>query len=467
MVTLVLAALAGPTAAAQGTGDGPAIYPDLSGDALTTALASTYAPSSTYGYDRARDTLFAAVYKERADDGSSTDSLRGFYSGHAIWLDPALDPTTAAWNASPRYSTEHLWPENQGATEGTDAHRDMHHLAPVMQSVNSSRSDHPFGEVVDADADRWWGPDGITRTSMPPASVRDLFTEKLNGTGAILEPRESVAGDVARAMFYVWAVYGPFGADQLDAPFWAAQRDVLLDWHAQDPVDPAETERTLTIESHQGTPNPFVLDPTLAARAFGPPPVQIALASFTAVQTDDGARIEWSTSAEEGIVAFRIDGRPDVFGAPWETWGSTDATGQPSAYVLDVAALTVGTYRVGLTALDGDGVEFALGDIGLTIRASTAGEDDPAARPFALAAPAPNPASGVTSATLMLAQPVHVLAVVYDALGREALVAYDALAAGRVVVEVDTTALATGVYVLRAVAVDGSAAQTRRFTVTR
>ena len=283
----------------------------------------------------------------------------------------------------------------------------------------------------------------------------------------MLEPRESVAGDVARAMFYVWAVYGPFGADQLDADFWAAQREVLLDWHAQDPVDPAEIDRTLIIESHQGTANPFVLDPTLAARAFGPPPVQIALASFTAVQTDDGARIEWSTSAEAGIVAFHIDGRPDVFGAPWETWGSTDATGQPSAYLLDVAALAVGTYRVGLTALDGDGVELALGDIGLTIGASTAGEDDPAAPPFALAAPAPNPASGVTSATLTLAQPVHVLAVVYDALGREALVAYDALAAGRVVVEVDTTALATGVYVLRAVAVDGSAAQTRRFTVTR
>ena len=473
VAALVLAALAGPIAAAQGTGDGPAIYPDLSGDALTTALASTYAPSSTYSYDRARDTLFAAVYKERADDGSSTDSLRGFYSGHAVWLDPAIDPTTAAWNASPRYSTEHLWPENQGATEGTDAHRDMHHLAPVMQSVNSSRSDHPFGEVVDADADRWWGPDGITRTLMPPASVRDLFTEKLNGTGAMLEPRESVAGDVARAMFYVWAVYGPFGADQLDAPFWAAQRDVLLDWHVQDPADPAEIDRTLIIESHQGTANPFVLDPTLAARAFGPPPVQVALASFTAVQTDDGARIEWSTSAEAGIVAFRVDGRPDVFGSPWTTWGSTDATGQPSAYVLDVAGgaadgpLVVGAYRVGLTALDGDGIELALGDIGLAIGASTPGEDDPAARPFALAAPAPNPASGVTSATLTLARPVHVLAVVYDALGREALVAYDQVAVGRVSVEVDTTTLATGVYVLRAVAVDGSAAQTQRFTVTR
>lgn len=454
--------LLAPLAAAQ-----PTIYPDLTGDELTSALASTYAPTDTYSYDRARDTLFAAVHMEPAD------SLRGLYSGHAIWLDPALDPTTAAWNASPRYSTEHLWPENRGATDGTDAYRDMHHLTPVMQSVNSSRSDHPFGEVVDAEADRWWGPDGQTLTSMPPTSVRDLYTEKRNGTAALLEPRESVAGDVARAMFYVWTVYGPFGADHLDADFWAAQREVLLDWHEQDPADEAEAERTVVIESHQGTPNPFVLDATLARRAFGPPPVQVALASFTAQQTPAGARIEWSTSAEAGIASFRIDGRPDVFGAPWETWGSTDATGQPSAYSLDIAGgaaggpLAVGAYRVGLAALDDDGAEIALGDIGLSIEAATTDEDDPAARPFALAAPAPNPASGVTSATLTLAQPGHVLAVVYDALGREALVAYDGVAVGRVVIEVDATALAPGVYVLWAVAVDGSAAASRTFSVTR
>ena len=470
-VSLLVLVLLSPLAIAQ------TIHPGLTGDELATALAATYTPTATYGYDRARDTLFAAVHMERMDDGTSTDSLRGLYSGHAIWIDPALDPTSAAWSASPRFSTEHLWPANRGATEGTDAHRDMHHLAPVMQSVNSSRSDHPFAEVVDADADRWWGPDGVTRTSMPPAAERDLYTEKLGGASPLLEPRESVAGDVARAMFYVWTVYGTFGADQLDAQFWAEQRDALLDWHAQDPVDQAEIDRTLTIEAHQGTPNPFVLDATLAARAFGPPPVQVALASFTAEQTTDGtgngpgARIEWSTSAEAGIAAFRVDGRADVFGATWTTWGTVDADGQPSAYGLDVAALSVGAYRVGLTAIDTDGVEAPLGDIGLTIVTPTDGEDDPDAARFALAAPAPNPATGRTTATLTLDRPVHVLAVVYDALGREAAVVYDRVAGpgtgpgGRVDVHVDTTGLAPGVYVLRAVATDGSAAQARRFTV--
>ncbi|HIL58894.1 MAG TPA: T9SS type A sorting domain-containing protein [Rhodothermales bacterium] len=156
-----------------------------------------------------------------------------------------------------------------------------------------------------------------------------------------------------------------------------------------------------------------------------------------------------------------------MFGSPWTTWGTTAATGEPSAYGLDIAALAIGAYRVGLAALDGDGVEISLGDIGLTIEPATADEDDPAAQPFALAAPTPNPASGVAIATLTLDRLAHVLAVVYDALGREALVAFDQIAVGRVPIEVDTTRLAPGVYVLRAVAVDGSATASRTFSVAR
>ena len=457
-VALLAVALAAVTHAQPSDGT---IYPDLTGDELATALAATYAPTSTYSYDRARDTLFAAVYMEPAD------SLRGFYSGHAVWIDPALDPTSAAWASSPRFSTEHIWPENQGATDGTDAHSDMHHLAPVMQSVNSSRSDHPFAEIPDADADRWWGPDGVTRTTAPPLATRDLYTEKRNGAGALLEPREGVEGDVARAMFYVWTIYGPSGADQVDVEFWHAQLGQLLDWHAQDPPDEAEVTRTQTIASHQGTANPFVLDVTLASRAFGPPPVQVALAAFTATQTPDGARVEWTTSAETGIASWRIDGRTDAFGSTWSAWGTTAAAGQPSAYGLDVASLAVGAYRVGLTAIDAAGAETLLGDVGLTIQAATDDEDDPAAPPFALSPLAPNPAASGATATLTLARPTHVLAVVYDALGCEAAIAFDQLAVGRVEVRVDTAALAPGVYVLRAIALDGSAAESRRFTVVR
>ena len=245
------------------------VLPDLSGGALLDALARDFTPAVTFPYDRSRDSLFAAVYLERAGDA---DSLRCVYSGVAVALDPALDPTTAAYNASPRLSTEHLWPQNRGATSGTAAYADLHHLVPAQQSINASRGDDPFGEVADSDADRWWGPEGGTRATPPPLSVRDSYSEKLNGGAASrMEPREGVEGDVARALFYVYAVYGPAGADQLDEAFWTTQRSTLLAWHAADAADDAERARSSRIAGWQGTQNPFVLDATLAGRAFGTP----------------------------------------------------------------------------------------------------------------------------------------------------------------------------------------------------
>ena len=468
--TLALTALAllASTAAAQprtGTGS---IHPDLAGDDLLAALATDFTPSDVFGYDRARDSLFAAVYAEHDDAGQPTDSLRCGYTGLAIWIDPVLDPTTAGWNASPRFSTEHVWPQSMGATEGTPARSDLHHLMPVQQSVNSSRGNVPFGETADGEVDKWYGPAGGYVTSPPPLAVRDLFSEKLNGGDAArFEAREDRAGDTARAMFYVYTVYGPQGAGQLDLDFWATQRDVLLDWHEQDPPDQAETARTQLIATWQGAPNPFVLDATLAARAFGPPPVVAAVGAFTAAQAGDGlAAINWTTTAENGVATFYIDGRADVFGSTWTEWGSTAASGAPSSYGLTASGLGPGAYRVRLRAATDTGDELALGEVGLMIQAATNSEDDPAARPIALSQPAPNPTSGgAVRAVLTLARPVHVLAVVYDALGREVEVVRDAPASGTIEITVDSTRLAPGVYVLRAVAVDGSAAEARTFTV--
>ena len=464
-----------PTRSAD-SGTRSPIHPEVTGDALLAALAVDFTPTDVLSYDRARDSLFAAVYAEFDGDDQPTDSLRCAYTGKAVWIDPALDPTTAGWNASPRFSTEHVWTQSMGASEGTPARSDLHHLLPVQQSVNSSRGNVPFGETEDGDVDKWYGPAGGYLTSPPPLAVRDLFSEKLNGGDAArFEAREDRAGDTARAMFYVYAVYGPHGVGQLDLDFWAAQRDVLLDWHEQDPPDQAEIDRTQLIASWQGTPNPFVLDATLAARAFGPPPVVAAVGAFTGAQAGDGlAAVTWTTTAENGVATFHIDGRPDVFGSSWTEWGTTAASGQPSSYAVTAGGLAVNVYRVRLRAItDGGGTgsgpgELTLGEISLTIGAATDGEDNPNARPFTLSQPVPNPASGsAVRATLTLAQPVHVLAVVYDALGREVAVVHDALASGTVEVAVDSTQSAPGVYVLRAVAVDGSAAESRRFTVAR
>lgn len=267
LLAAVLLAVLAPAVAAQ---PGAPVYPDLSGEPLVGALARGFAPAFTFPYDRARDSLFAVVYAEPAPAGG--DSLRCLYSGVAVYLAPGLDPTTAAYAASPRVSTEHLWPQNRGSTEGTPAHSDLHHLAPAQQSINASRSDVPFGDVPDAEASRWWGPSPGYLTAPPPLATRDLYSEKRNGSSPLMEPRESVEGDVARALFYVWTVYGPHGGPRaqpaIDAAFWTGMLPTLLQWDSDDPADAAERARSVTIAGWQGTQNPFVLDASLAARAF-------------------------------------------------------------------------------------------------------------------------------------------------------------------------------------------------------
>ena len=269
----VCLALAGSAAAQPASHLPPPVHPDLSGQALTAALARDFAPAVVFPYDRARDSLFAAVYAEPAPAGG--DSLRCLYSGVAVYLAPGLDPTAAAYAASPRVSTEHLWPQNRGTTEGSPAHSDLHGLAPAQQSINASRSDVPFGEVPDAEAARWWGPTPGVLTAPPPLATRDLYSEKRNGSSPLMEPREAVEGDVARALFYVWTVYGPHGGPRaqpaIDVAFWESMRPTLLGWHAQDPADAAERARSATVARWQGTENPFVLDASLATRAFGSP----------------------------------------------------------------------------------------------------------------------------------------------------------------------------------------------------
>ena len=131
---------------------------------------------------------------------------------------------------------------------------------------------------------------------------------------------------------------------------------------------------------------------------------------------------------------------------------------------LTTPPLTVGEYRVRVLATTTDGGILDLGDIALSILGSTRAEDQPPPA-FALAPPAPNPsASGTVRAVLTVRKPARVLAVVYDALGREVAVVHDTTAVGRVEVVIDTTRFAPGAYVLRAAVLDGSDAAARRFT---
>ena len=220
--------------------------------ALLDATDQAFSPARTLGYGPARDALYA-----REDRRGGVCSL---YTGWCARLGPG-DPSIAADAVG--INAEHVWPQSRGARE-EPLKSDLHHLFPERANVNSSRSNLPFGEVPDADSDAWYRLDASQ--SRTPREHLDEWSER--GLG-LWEPREARKGDVARAVFYVAAVY----PEAVDPAFFPPMRETLLRWNRADPPDADERDRSAWVASLQGTENPFVLDPALADRIWGTGPL--------------------------------------------------------------------------------------------------------------------------------------------------------------------------------------------------
>ena len=236
------------------------IYPATSGQALLDSLFDHYRPGTVLDYANARDTLYAKVLA--VDD----DTLRCIYSGHALYLDPTQDPTQYVYlnGSTLGMNTEHAYPQSKGAADG-NARSDMHHLYPARIPVNEARGDVPFLDIPDAQTQKWFVGAQVFLTM--PTQNKDLYTEFRTGS---FEPRESVKGDLARAIFYFYTMYRS-QANLADPNFFELQRPTLCQWDAQDPADAAELTKTWRIAHYQeNKPNPYIVDCTLAHRTWCP-----------------------------------------------------------------------------------------------------------------------------------------------------------------------------------------------------
>ena len=230
------------------------IGPGLSGQDLWDFVYTNYKTTSTLGYTNARDTLYSII------DLHNDSLLTCVYTGFTIALDPSLDPSTDAYQMG--INCEHTWPQSMGA-DSEPQKSDMHHLFPCKDNVNSSRGNDPYAEIPDQDTEKWFRLD-YYQTTIPTEFI-DEYAEKENDAPQSFEPREDHKGDAARAMFYFYAIYN----DVANINFWNVQKDVLLLWHYNDPVDLWEYNRSNQIATYQDDiPNPFVLDSTLSRRIW-------------------------------------------------------------------------------------------------------------------------------------------------------------------------------------------------------
>ena len=233
-----------PTATAQ------SICPDDTGSALRQCVRGAYSPSPI-GYGPARDVLYGSIDAEG-------NQLSGIYSGFTITLTAGDDPSSDAFDKG--INAEHVVPQSAGM--GSEPARgDMHNLRPTRVEVNSARGSLPFDESPDAETDDWYVQDQ-EQSSIPTTNI-DAYSERDVNTR--FEPRESVKGDIARAVFYTATLW----ESRMNRSFISSQLPTLLQWHAEDPVTSAEIDRSAAIADEQGNENPFVLDETLAERAFG------------------------------------------------------------------------------------------------------------------------------------------------------------------------------------------------------
>ena len=261
-LVVLLVALAA-LSSAPGAQTQQVLFPGETGETLLASIRAAYRPSSTNG---SNDDLYATVDRTTVN---GQDGVVCVYTGLFVPFDgvPSNDPSQDIGNGFSQtgegLNQEHTWPNS--SLSGL-AKSDLHNLFPTQVGVNSDRGTLPFSEVNDSAATRWYRGAPPYNQSTIPADHINEYSEI--GSGAF-EPREDHKGNVARALFYMAAVYNP--PTEGDFSFDADDQRTLYGWHYADPITEADQARSARVASFQsGKDNPFVLDSTLARRAFFP-----------------------------------------------------------------------------------------------------------------------------------------------------------------------------------------------------
>lgn len=222
---------------------------------LHNLMMSTH---TTYvSYDSLKTTL------KKSDPGSSSSNVTCFYSGQS----------TSSFNR------EHVWCQSlSGSTSSSSTNlygtshggSDIHHIRPAISSYNSLRSNAAFGYV--------YGPKSGFKT------INHVSGDKNYLSGNVIEPVDSIKGDVARIIMYMYMHYsksiandgskysflGDMNVHYVMGPNQKATCFKLLrEWNAIDPVDDFERNRNEVAYQYQGNRNPFIDHPSYADLIWG------------------------------------------------------------------------------------------------------------------------------------------------------------------------------------------------------
>jgi hypothetical protein len=247
----------------------PTSLTGLKGSELLNSLASLLDNTHLY-YTSYDDVRGAMAYAD--EDYYHQDQIIELYTGANI---------SNTWNNGTTYNREHVWCKNlsgdlyKNVTSSTrGAGSDIHQLKPCLTSINSSRGDKPYADL------------NQEGTSL-------IYNNKNTGTyysGTGFEPRNSVKGDIARILMYMYTHYSneisanashsdttkgnTSGALAIQNIVYTslntaqASWDLLLKWNQLDPVDSFEMKRNEYCASITGVRNPYIDHPEFAEMIF-------------------------------------------------------------------------------------------------------------------------------------------------------------------------------------------------------
>ncbi|MFK7004619.1 endonuclease [Flavobacterium covae] len=205
------------------------------------------------------------------------------------------------------YNREHMIPQsvfNNAAPMVSDAH----FIPPTDGKVNGMRSNYPHGMVAVAN---WTSRNG-----------GKLGSSAVSGyTGTVFEPINEFKGDIARMYFYFatryentvanYSSYEMFNrtSNQVFAkPF----LDMLLKWHAQDPVSAREIARNNAIYARQGNRNPFIDNPNYVNLIWGGSTADTIAPTVPSDLTSSGitttaCTLSWTASTDNvGVTSYNV-----------------------------------------------------------------------------------------------------------------------------------------------------------------
>lgn len=203
------------------------------------------------------------------------------------------------------YNREHMIPQSVFSSNAPMV-SDAHFIPPTDGKVNGMRADYPHGNVAVAS---WTSQNGSK-----------LGTSAVSGyTGTVFEPNAAFKGDIARMYFYFATRYENTVAGYSfsmfngtsNQVFTTAFRNMLLAWHAADPVSAREIARNNAIYARQGNRNPYIDNPNYVNQIWGSiadttaPSVPTGLIASSITQT--GCSLSWTASTDNiGVTGYNI-----------------------------------------------------------------------------------------------------------------------------------------------------------------